>query len=449
MSLENSCKRFNQKDVMIEIFGLGYVGFPLLVKLASGGYRVRGIDVDKDRINRLNSKKLLESENNLKIEFFQVLEKELVEFNAVSKYTEKPKMGIICVPTPIPNDKIKSSIYVESAVQSFLSTAKKGDGILIESSVEVGTTEYVRKIIEKSGFLVGKDFGLGFCPERIDPQNKKWNLENIPRIIYCSDEFMFRISQSIYKYVNHANLIRVKSPKIAEVVKSYENAFRLVNISMVNELALLCNNLKIDVNDVIKAASTKPFGFMPFYPSAGVGGHCIPKDPIFLRNSARQFSMDFQTIDTAISINQNIPKTIVNNIQKILVQLSIEKSVIILGLAYKSDIEDMRDSPGFKLAQEFKNNGFKVSAYDPFFKSELLKKYLIENNLNQLEFEIIDNIDDDKYLEKFSCLCVVQHHTKTRFRISDIYKKSLIKVIYDCQNKLNKDKDSKTILNSL
>ncbi len=144
----------------------------------------------------------------------------------------------------------------------------------------------MQKIIEDFGYVVGKDFGLCFCPERIDPQNKKWNLENIPRIIYCSDDLTYKIIQKLYQPVNHAHFHRVSSAKIAEVVKSYENAFRLVNISLVNELGILCEKLGIDVKEVINAAKTKPFGFMPFYPSAGAGGHCIPKDPRFLSHAA-------------------------------------------------------------------------------------------------------------------------------------------------------------------
>ena len=168
------------------------------------------------------------------------------------------------------------------------------------------------EILKDGGFTLGQDFGLSFCPERIDPSNKEWGIENIPRVIYCSDDITFSISKIIYDNVNGGNLIRVESPKIAEVVKSFENAFRLVNISLVNELAILCDKLGINVKEVINAAATKPFGFMPHYPGAGAGGHCIPKDPRFLLESARKLETRFDTIEHALEINDHMPKYILS-----------------------------------------------------------------------------------------------------------------------------------------
>jgi len=306
----------------------------------------------------------------------------------------------------------------------------------------------LQKLIESKGFKVGEDFGLCYCPERIDPLNKKWKLENIPRVIYCSDDITFRVCQKIYNFINNSHLIRVKSSKIAEVVKSFENAFRLVNISLVNELAILCEKLGINVSDVIDAASTKPFGFMPFYSGGGAGGHCIPKDPTFLLESSKKFGFNFQTIQNALEINSFMPRYIAESIDKILSAQKLDKSVIVCGLAYKPDTEDMRDSPGFKILNELNKKGITSVGYDPFFKNELREKYLIENNLKNFQLNVLENLKTTT-IQKFSCICLVQHHMKTKFRLAEIYRNSEIPFIYDCQNKTRLDSQSSTILKSL
>jgi UDP-N-acetyl-D-glucosamine dehydrogenase len=435
-----------KKLTTIEIFGLGYVGLPLAVRLAYNSWNVRGIDVNLDRITRLEKNDLFESELNIKTEFEDSINRGSLSFATEPKQTQCSKIGIICVPTPIPTPGVKSDKYVKEAVEKFLDTSNKGDLILIESSVEVGTVEEIEKIIESKGFTVGNDYGLSFCPERIDPQNKEWKLENIPRVIYCSDDLSFKICQNVYKDVNQANISRVSSVKVAEVVKSFENTYRLVNISLVNELAILCDKLRIDIGEVISAAATKPFGFKPFYTGAGAGGHCIPKDPLFLLESSKKFGFEFKSIKDALDTNSYVPKYIVETIKKILSKHNLPLSVIVCGMSYKQDLEDMRDSPGFKLYNEFLNNGFQVSAYDPFYKKKLEKKYLIENKM-KISINLLDDLSDDS-LKDFSCLCVVQHHTKTKYRINEIYENSITPLIYDCQNKTKKNLLSKTILHS-
>lgn len=448
MELEQTLEKASRKDCVIEIFGLGYVGFPLSVRLATSGFTVRGIDVNPQRIERLKNNMLMESEMNLKDGFLHSRENSKLLLVELPEKSNKPKIAIIAVPTLIPSKSSTSNVFVKSAVERFLETSVVGDVIIIESSVEVGTTDDIKKLITRKGFKVGENYGLALCPERIDPQNKKWTLENIPRVIFSSDDVTFQIIQKVYHHVNNANLVRVASPLVAEVVKSFENTFRLVNISLVNELAVLCDKLKIDVKDVLDAASTKPFSFMPFYPGAGAGGHCIPKDPTFLLESARKFGFDFTTIQNAIMINSYMPKYICDSIQNTIEEKGLKKSVIVCGLAYKADMEDMRDSPGFKVISELVSRNFKVSSYDPFFKESLLEKYLIENHLSNLEFERLTELDNDS-LQRHSCICIVQHHTKTKFRLDEIYEKSVVPFIYDCQNKIKRNPQSKTVLHLL
>ena len=448
MQLKKTLEYLKKQKIIVEIYGLGYVGFPLAVKLAKEGITIHGIDVNDNRIQRLKKNELLDSELNLKKEFVESRTNRKLELNNSPTKMDTPKIGIICVPTPIPNEKIKSDVYVKSAIESFLNTSKPGDVIILESSIEVGTTENMIELIESKGLKVGTDYGVCFCPERIDPANKEWKIENIPRVIYCSDDESFLIAKEIYKFVNGANLIRVDSPKIAEVVKSFENAFRLVNISLVNELAMLCDKLKINVKDVIDAAATKPFGFMPHYPGAGAGGHCIPKDPRFLLESAKKFQSNFATIENALKINLQMPNYIANNIDMSLVQKDLEKSVIVCGLSYKPNVEDMRDSASFKIISYLKKKNFKIFGYDPYFNNKSVEKYLIENNLNELNFKKIENLNDEN-LKRVSCLCIVQHHDSVKERISEIYKQGIIPLIYDCQHKISKESNSKSILEFL
>ena len=441
-------KFVDKKSFVIEIFGLGYVGFPLAVRLASAGFQIIGIDVNQERIKRLENNKLMDSEIHLEKEYIECREENNIKLKTSPLDSDVPKIGIICVPTPIPTKNSSSDIFVKLAVESFLDCSKSGDVIILESSIEVGTTENIMKIIEDKGLEVGKNFGLCFCPERIDPSNKEWGIENIPRIIYSSDDLTFKISKEVYKNVNNGNLIRVEHPKIAEVVKSFENAFRLVNISLVNELAILCDNLGINVKSVIDAAATKPFGFLPHYPGAGAGGHCIPKDPRFLLESAKKFQSNFATIENAIEINKKMPKYISNSLQNSINKLALKKSILIVGLSYKSNVEDMRDSASFKVINELISSGYEVFGYDPFFREEIVEKYLIENNLNEINFVLVDSLND-KILEKISCICIVQHHDITFEQINEIYKKSKVPLIYDCQNKIKNDLNSKTILDCL
>jgi len=448
MKLKDTLEKIKSKDCSIQIFGLGYVGFPLSVRLATSGFNVIGIDTDQKKIESLKNNVLLGSQLTLKNEFLESIRVgKFIPSNKPIK-SEKPNIGIICVPTPISESNKDSNVYVHLAVGEFLELSKAGDVLILESSVDIGTTDEIKQKVESKGFRVGEDFGVSFCPERIDPLNTKWKLENIPRIIYSTDDVTFQISQFIYKNVNNSNLTRVKSSKTAELVKSFENSFRLVNISLVNELAILCDKLGINVREVIEAASTKPFGFMPFYPSAGAGGHCIPKDPMFLLDSAKKNGLKFDSIEKAVTINSMVPKYIVKSIENTLSKLKLEKSVVVSGLSYKPNIEDMRDSPGFRILKELSSKGFKVVVYDPYFKNELREKYLIENYMQNLDFDKIDDLSD-KSINDFDCLCIVQNHSKIKLRIQEIYKNSLIPMIYDCQNAVEFDPNSKTVLKSL
>jgi len=448
LHLRETLKKITARECNIQVFGLGYVGIPLSVRLAKSGFKVIGVDTDLKKIERLKNNSLANSHLNLKTSFLESINNGNLTLSTMPLKTEFPRIGIICVPTPVPDGKNDSEVYVISALEKFLATSKRGDVIILESSVRGGTTEELIKIVKSRGYSIGKDFGVCFCPERIDPLNQKWKLENIPRIIFASDDLSYQIAQKIYAHVNNSTLFRVSSPKVAEIVKSFENSFRLVNISLVNELAVLCDKTQINVNEVLDAASTKPFGFMAFNSGAGVGGHCIPKDPTFLSALANQTGMDFSSIQNSFAINSMIPKYIVSSIENTLSELQLRKSVLVCGLSYKADIDDMRDSPGFKISNELHQRSFATAAYDPFFKDTLREKYLIENHLERLDFKILYGLENAD-LKNYDCICIVQHHHKTKTRIEEIYKKSLVPFIYDCQNKIKYEPELKTVLKGL
>ena len=394
MNLKETKNKVDKKNCIVEIFGLGYVGFPLSIRLASSGFSVIGVDTNEERLKRLESNQLKQSENNLKEQFIDLRDKKRLSLSKFSDKSNLPRIGIICVPTPISNKKNNSNIFVNAAIEDFLSCSKKGDVLFVESSLEIGTFENIKSFINKKNFSIEEDFGVAYCPERIDPLNKKWELHNIPRIIYCENDTTFEIAKLVYKNINQANLVRVSSSRTAELVKSFENTFRLVNISLVNELAILCDRLDINISEVLSAASTKPFGFIPFFSGAGAGGHCIPKDSIFLYNSAKKFGFDFSMVRKALEINEFVPKYIVESVERILIEKKLPKKVLVIGLAYKADLEDMRDSPGLKIASNLVRNSIEVKVFDPFFSPDSLKKLFRQDKMNQNYFKVLENLDE-------------------------------------------------------
>lgn len=444
-SLSDTLVQVASNDFEVIVFGLGYVGLPLSLRLAAHGFKVIGIDTNSKKIESLKQKSLDSIHTELEPMLSETISNGKFLPSTKTTPSDIPRIGIICVPTPIPDGKVNSETFVFAAAEEFLNSSKKGDVIILESSVREGTTDEIIKKIKSKGYSIGEDFGVCFCPERIDPLNQKWKLENIPRIIYATDDMTFAIAQKLYGPVNNSHLFRVSSPKVAEAVKSFENAFRLVNISLVNELAMLCDKLQIDIKEVISAAATKPFGFMSFDSGAGAGGHCIPKDPLFLLDSAKQKGMIFSSIKTAVEINSELPEYIAGEIKKTLEQMKLGKKVLVCGLAYKQDIEDMRDSPGFKIAHALFQKGLDVYAFDPQYKKALEKKYLIENSMDKLDFSILENLDEST-VSDFDCICIVQHHTKTKHTLGNIYSHSLVPLIYDCQNRISHNIQSKTAL---
>ncbi len=361
-----------EKDLHVAIVGLGYVGLPLAVSFASAGVRVTGFDPNKGKVDKINAGEnyIADISDDL---WQEVLAKK--SFSATTDFTalNQCQAILICVPTPLDQFHKPDMSFIESACVAIGKNMQKGTFVCLESTTYPTTTEdFVLPILEcESGLKHGADFWLAFSPERVDPGNKTYFTRNTPKVLGALDENGLTIGQAIYKLaVDH--IYPVSSPRVAEMVKILENTYRLVNISLINEMALLCGKMDIDIWEVIDAAGTKPYGFQPFYPGPGIGGHCIPLDPFYLEYIAKKFNFDLSLINTAGHINMMMPHRMTLKISSALNRnkKSINGSnILFLGAAYKPDIDDERESPALKIIDEVAQKGGIIHYHDPFVES--------------------------------------------------------------------------------
>lgn len=395
------------KNAVLGVVGLGYVGLPLAVEMVSQGFRVVGIDLDVNKVN-----KITRGESYI----HDISSEKLAEVVATGRFTPTTEYSSlreidaisICVPTPLSENQDPDTSYIVTVVDQIKRYMKKGILITLESTTYPGTTEeLIQHELEKLGYVVGEDFFLCFSPERVDPSNTKFNTYNTPKVIGGTTEACLELGKALYsKYVQ--TVVPVSSPKVAEMSKLLENTFRSVNIAFVNEMAMMCDRMGIDIWEVIDAAKTKPFGFMPFYPGPGIGGHCIPLDPMYLSWKAKGFRFYSQFIELAQSTNDNMPYYVVNKTSKILNEYakSVKKSkILILGMAYKPDISDLRESPGLEVYELFKDSGASVEYFDPFATS-----------FRDKSGATVQSVSYD--LEKFKaydCMVLVTNHTDLEY----------------------------------
>jgi UDP-N-acetyl-D-glucosamine dehydrogenase len=349
----------------ISVIGLGYVGLPLAISAAQSGYKVYGIDVDQVKVDLIKSgKSPVEDISDSEIQ------------NAVSG---KLKLGsdfspikessivVICVPTPLDVNRKPDLSLIDAAVKSFAKHLTKSTLVILESTVQPGTTrDYLVSLISKYSALTWNDFNVAYSPERIDPANKTWNLKNTPKIVAGLNPTATKQARDFYsKFVD--NIVECESPEVAELAKLLENTFRYVNISFVNELSMFCRSFGVDINQVIAAASTKPYGFMPFYPSIGVGGHCIPVDPLYLSDKARTMGVQSKFIDLADEINTQMPNFFVKIAKERLDGLR-GKKVLVIGVSYKPNVADVRETPVEALIFGLRAEGAQVFWHDDLVK---------------------------------------------------------------------------------
>ena len=365
--------KIETKTAVLGVMGLGYVGLPLAIEFARARFKVIGIDPDKKKITALNAGKSyitdVSSEDVSKMvnghRLFST-----VDFSVLKDCD----VIFICVPTPFTRSKEPDVSYVISAAKTIVENMRKGQLIILESTTYPGTTEeVVLPILEGTGMICGRDFFLAFSPERVDPGNREYNIRNTPKVIGGVNTESTKLAILLYsKVVSKDKIVPVSSPRIAEMTKLLENIYRSVNIALINELTLLCERMKIDIWEVIDAASSKPFGFMPFYPGPGVGGHCIPVDPYYLSWKAREYDFYTKFIELAAEINQSMPRYVVSKINDALNEdgKSLNGAKILaLGVAFKKDINDARNSPALKVIEELVSKGAQVVYHDPLVRS--------------------------------------------------------------------------------
>ncbi len=405
--------KIQKKEARIAIIGLGYVGLPIALEFNKAGFTVFGIDTNKRRIkDLLNRKSYIVDISDRQIR--EAINRK--NFFAGTDYKVLKDIDIIigCVPTPLRKTKIPNISYIIKASRTISKYLKKGTLVVIESTTYPGTTrDVILPLLSESGLREGKDFFLAFSPERIDPGNKKYTLSNVPKIVGGVSKEAGELAEKIYSKIIK-KVIPVSSAEAAEIVKLLENSFRIVNIGLINEFAMLCNKLNIDVWEVVRAAGTKPFGFMPFYPGPGIGGHCIPADPLYLSWKARMIGFKTKMIDLASRTNLFMPHYVVQRIEELFSSRHCEESssfviarrptcpersrgeadeaislhrdlkkikisqskILILGVTYKRDVNDLRESPALDIIEILQKKGAKVSYCDPFIP------YLQIHNIN-------------------------------------------------------------------
>ncbi len=380
MATDRKPEFFKGAQLRVGIIGCGYVGLPLALRFAEAGHRVTGFDTDPEKVSKLNAgKSYIEHISQTKIQQF-VNSK---HFSATTNFSKLKEVDaiLICVPTPLDDRREPDLSYVEMTARSIQPNLQKGQLVVLESTTYPGTTEeLLLPILEKSGLRcpIGKapeaenlpvDFFLAFSPEREDPGNKQFGLAQIPKVVGGLNPASGRAAQALYAQVV-ARVVPVSSTRAAEMAKLLENIFRCVNIALVNELKLLSLRMGIDIWEVIDAASTKPFGYMPFYPGPGLGGHCIPVDPFYLSWKAREYDFSTRFIELAGEVNTAMPYHVVEAVATALNQheKSLKGSrILILGVAYKKDVDDLRESPALKIMQLLQERGAKLDYNDPYF----------------------------------------------------------------------------------
>ncbi len=356
------------KKARVGLIGLGYVGLPLVLRFGAEGFEVLGFDIDEFKVNRINK-----GESYIKHippEKIAPLVKD-GKIRATSDFSRLKECDaiLICVPTPLTPQREPDMSYVESTAGSVAKYLRKGQLVILESTTYPGTTEeVVRPVLEKGGLKCGTDFFLAFSPEREDPNRKDFDLKSTPKVVGGATKKCLELADALYARIVDRT-VPVRDTQTAEASKLLENIFRCVNIALVNELKIIFDKMGIDVWEVIEASSTKPFGFMPFYPGPGLGGHCIPIDPFYLTWKAREYEASTKFIELAGEINTSMPNYVVSKVMDALNDRgkSLKGSkILILGVAYKKDIDDMRESPSIKLIELLSHKGALVGYNDPY-----------------------------------------------------------------------------------
>ncbi|MBP1915428.1 UDP-N-acetyl-D-glucosamine dehydrogenase [Lederbergia galactosidilyticus] len=421
-------EKLETKNATIGVVGLGYVGLPLAVEKAKAGYNVIGFDVQEEKVAKVNK-----GENYIGDVLPEDLENLVFSgrLSATADYSFIKEVDAlaICVPTPLDIYKHPNMKYVESSAKAIAQNFTKGTLVVLESTTYPGTTEeLIKPILEESGLVCGEDFFLAYSPERVDPGNKQFKTKNTPKVVGGITPECTKVAATMYRNVLEGEIHEVSSPSVAEMEKILENTFRNINIALANEMAILCNKMGIDVWEVIDAAATKPYGFMPFYPGPGLGGHCIPIDPWYLTWKAREYNYHTKLIETAGEINDSMPDFVVQRCAEILNNQGKalkDSNILVLGVAYKRDIDDYRESPVLPILERLDASGAQWNVVDPYVKQFKLNgkiNYTAENT-------------DPELLRNADLVLIATDHSE--FRYNEILNSA--SAIFDTRNVFEKD----------
>lgn len=414
----NLINKLESKTATIGVVGLGYVGLPLAVEKAKAGFNVIGFDVQEEKVNNVNNG--INYIGDVLPEDLELLV-ESGKLKATSDYSFINEVDAIaiCVPTPLDIYKQPNMSYVESSVKAIAANFTKGTLIVLESTTYPGTTEeLIKPILENAGLICGKDFFLAYSPERIDPGNKDFNTKNTPKVVGGITNNCTKVAAAMYRAVLDGDVHEVSSPAVAEMEKLLENTFRNINVALANEMAILCHKMGIDVWEVIDAAATKPYGFMPFYPGPGLGGHCIPIDPWYLTWKAREYNYHTKLIETAGEINDSMPDFVVQRCAEILNEQGKAlkgSKILILGIAYKRDIDDYRESPVLPILDRLTKSGADWSVVDP---------YIPEFKLNKEIFKTVEITEEN--LKSADLVLVATNHSKLDYDLISKHSKTIL-----------------------
>lgn len=412
------------KEIVVGVVGLGYVGLPLAVEKAKAGFKTIGFDIQEQKVDMVNAGKNYIGDvvdNDLK----EIVQKGMLSATNDFSFIKDVDFVAICVPTPLDIYQQPDISYVQSSSESISKYMKKGTMVVLESTTYPGTTEeLIKPILEKgSGLKCGEDFYLGFSPERVDPGNLVYKTKNTPKVVGAIGEDGLEVIAAMYSAVLESDVHTVSSPAIAEMEKILENTYRNINIGLVNELAILCNKMNINLWEVIDAAKTKPYGFQAFYPGPGLGGHCIPLDPYYLSWKAREFGFHTSMIESSMMINDRMPEYCMERASNILnrYKKSLNGSdILILGVAYKQDIDDYRESPALEVIEILEKMGANVKYFDPY-----ISEYKYKGEKHQGEKELTQQL-----LESSDLVIVTASHSNVDYNFVQQH----ATVIFDTRN---------------
>lgn len=393
---EQLLKKIADKDLTVGVVGLGYVGLPLAVEKAKAGFKTIGFDVQEEKVDLVNAGHNYIGDvvdSDLK----SLVEKGMLKATTDFSFVKDVDFIAICVPTPLDSHQEPDISYVKSSAESIAKYLTKGTMVVLESTTYPGTTEeLIKPILENgSGLKCEEDFYLGFSPERVDPGNLIYKTKNTPKVVGAIGKDATEVIATMYRAVLDGDVCEVSSPAIAEMEKILENTYRNINIGLVNELTMLCQKMGISMWEVIDAAKTKPYGFQAFYPGPGLGGHCIPLDPYYLSWKAREYGFHTSMIESSMMINDKMPEYCVERASKILNKKKKAMNgakVLVLGVAYKQDIDDYRESPALRVIEVLKREKAEVDFYDPWI-SEYRYKGQKYQGIPEINPEVIASYD--------------------------------------------------------